>query len=259
MKKAKVLIISLMLMAMVLGFAQAQITGAQVMENVYNRPTGPDIQSTLTMTLTNSRGSTRVREIKQFIKQFGDDEKKIMFFVAPSDVKNTSFMSWSYGDGQSDDMWIYLPALKKTKRISSSSKSDYFMGSDFTYDDLGGRHPSADTHTILREESVNGEECYVVESVSKDSDYLYSKTISWVVKGEWFGMKKEFYDEDGDFLKSLTINEHKQINGYWVIPEMEMYNEQKDHTTLMQLKDIKIGEGIKDSQFTERMMERGIR
>jgi outer membrane lipoprotein-sorting protein len=259
MKKIKVAFLGLLLMALVIGLAQAQITGLTVMENVYNRPTGPDIQSTLTMTLTNSRGSTRVREIKQFIKQFGDDEKKIMFFTAPSDVKNTSFMSWSYADGQTDDMWIYLPALKKTKRISSSSKSDYFMGSDFTYDDLGGRHPSEDSHTILRQETIKGEDCYVVESISLDSDYLYSKTISWVVKGEWFGMKKEFFDEDGEFLKSLTIKEYKKINGYWVIPEMEMYNEQKDHSTLMQLKEIKIGEGIKDSQFTERMMERGIR
>ncbi|MCK5153798.1 MAG: outer membrane lipoprotein-sorting protein [Spirochaetales bacterium] len=259
MKKTKVVIISLMLMVMIIGFAQAQMTGLEVMEEVYNRPTGPDIQSTLTMTLTNSRGSTRVREIKQFIKQFGEDEKKVMFFTAPSDVKNTSFMSWSYGDGQDDDMWIYLPALKKTKRISSSSKSDYFMGSDFTYDDLGERHPSLDTHKILREETVNGEDCYVVESISKDSDYFYARTITWVVKDEWFGMKREFYDEDDEFLKILTINEYKKVNGYWVIPEMEMYNEQKDHTTLMQLDDIKIGDGIKDSQFTERMMERGIR
>jgi len=229
MKKTKVVVIGLLLAVMVIGFAQAQITGLQVMENVYNRPVGPDIQSTLTMTLTNSRGSTRVREIKQFIKEFGDDEKAIMFFVAPADVKNTSFMSWSYGDGRDDDMWIYLPALKKTKRISSDSKSDYFMGSDFNYDDLGDRHPSADTHKILREEKVNGEDCYVVESVSKDSDYFYSKTITWVVKDEWFGMKREFYDEDGEFLKVLTINEYKKINGYRVIPEMEMYNEQKDH------------------------------
>ena len=259
MKKTKVVVIGLLLAVMVIGFAQAQITGLQVMENVYNRPVGPDIQSTLTMTLTNSRGSTRVREIKQFIKEFSDDEKKIMFFVAPADVKNTSFMSWSYGDGRDDDMWIYLPALKKTKRISSDSKSDYFMGSDFTYDDLGDRHPSEDSHRILREETVNGEDCYVVESIPKDSDYFYSKTITWVVKGEWFGMKREFYDEDGEFLKALTINEYKKINGYWVIPEMEMYNEQKDHSTLMELDNIRIGDGIKDSQFTERMMERGIR
>jgi len=259
MKKAKVLVIVSMLALLVTGFASAQITGTQVMENVFNRPTGPDIQSDLTMTLTNSRGSERVRGIKQFSKEYGADEKKIMFFTSPADVKGTSFMSWTYGDGSSDDMWIYLPALRKVKRISSDSKSDYFMGSDFTYDDLGERHPSLDTHRVLREETLNGEDCYVVESVSKDSDYFYSRTISWVVKDEWFGMKKEFYDEDGELLKTLTINDYEQINGFWVIRDMEMYNEQKDHTTRMQLDNVRIGEGISDNQFTERMMARGVR
>ena len=259
MKKTKVIIIALLFTTMIIAFAQAQITGLQVMEHVYNRPTGPDTQSTLTMTLTNSRGSTRVREIRQFLKKFGDDEKKIMFFISPADVKNTSFMTWSYGNGKDDDMWIYLPALRKTKRISSDSKSDYFMGSDFTYDDLGGRHPSEDTHRILREETINGKDCYVVESVPKDSGYFYSRTITWVVKDEWIGMKREFYDDDGELLKVLTIREYEKVHGYWVIKEMEMYNEQKDHSTLMQLSNVRIGEGIKDSQFTERMMERGIR
>ena len=259
MKKAKVLFIVSMITLLVTGFASAQITGTQVMENVYNRPSGPDIQSNLTMTLTNSRGSERVRGIKQFIKEYGEDEKKIMFFTSPADVKDTSFMSWSYGDGRSDDMWIYLPALRKVKRISSDSRSDYFMGSDFTYDDLGERHPSEDTHRLLREETLNGQDCYVVESVPKDSDYFYSRTISWVVKDEWFGMKKEFYDEDGELLKVLTVNNFEKINGYWVIRDMEMYNEQKDHSTRMQLDNVRIGEGISDNQFTERMMTRGAR
>jgi outer membrane lipoprotein-sorting protein len=168
-------------------------------------------------------------------------------------------MTWSYADDKDDDMWIYLPALKKTKRISSDSKSDYFMGSDFTYDDMGDRHPSEDTHVILREETYEGEECYVVESHSIESDYFYSKTITWVIKDEWIGLKKEFYDEDGDFLKVLTVNNYEKINGYWVITNMKMTNEQKDHTTTMELKNVRIDDGINDNQFTERMMQRGIR
>lgn len=259
MKNTKGIILAVLLTMMETAFAQSQITGLEVMENVYNRPTGPDVQSELTMTLTNSRGDTRIREIAQFIKEDGDDEKKIMFFLSPGDVRNTSFMTWSYGGGEDDDMWIYLPALRKTKRISSDSKSDYFMGSDFTYDDLGDRHPSEDTHRILREERVNGADCYVLESIPRDPDYLYSKTLTWVMKGEWIGMKKEFYDEEGELLKILTIHENEKINGYWVIGEMEMHNLQKDHKTLMELNNVRIGEGISDGQFTERMMERGIR
>ncbi len=261
MRKINSLILAAVLLVVTAGFASAQsITGLQVMQNVYNRPTGPDVRSELTMTLINSRGSTRVRTIKQFTKEYGADEKSIMFFTAPADVKNTSFMDWSYGDiNKEDDMWIYLPALKKVKRISSESKSDYFMGSDFTYDDLGDRKPEQDNHKIIKEEKVNGKDCYVVESVPKDPDYMYSKTITWVIKDSWVGAKKEFYDEDGELLKTLTVNKIEKIDGYWVILDMLMDNVQKDHKTSMVLKNVIIGKGIKDSYFTERQMKKGVR
>ncbi len=240
-------------------FAQ-KLTGLEIMQKVYDRPTGNDMEATLTMTLINSQGDKRVRKIKQFIRDFGDVEKKIMFFISPADVKNTSFMNWSYDEeGKDDDQWIYLPALKKIKRISSDSKGDYFMGSDFTYDDLGDRKPSEDTHKILRTEKVNGLDCYVVESVPKDEDYMYSKTITWVVKDRWYGLKKEFYDEDGELLKILTLNKADKIKGYWIIDDVEMNNVQKNHKTRMQLSDIKIDTGIPASKFTQRMMKRGIK
>lgn len=238
----------------------AQMSGQEIMEKVYYRPTGRDVQSELTMTLINSRGDQRERQIKQFVKDFGDEEKKIMFFLSPADVRDTSFMNWSFDqEGRDDDQWIYLPALKRVKRISSDSKSDYFMGSDFTYDDLGDRHPSEDNHRLLREESLNGESCYVVESIPKDPDYMYSKTVSWVVKDKWIGLKREFYDEDGDLLKVLTVKSYDEIGGYWVLLHFEMHDVQKDHTTRMQLENVQIEKGIDDSYFSERMMKRGVR
>ena len=231
----------------------------QIIENVYNRPTGNDQTADLTMTLVNSRDEKRVRKIKQFTKQIGNTEKKIMFFVSPADVHNTSFMNWSYDEeGKDDDQWLYLPALKKVKRISSDSKSDYFMGSDFTYDDLGDRHPDDDRHKLLREEMFEGELCYVVESIPKEEEYMYSKTITWIVKDKWIGKKKEFYDEDGELLKILKIKEVQKIKNYLVISLSEMHNVQNDHKTIMELKNIKIDTGIPDSKFTERMMKRGL-
>jgi hypothetical protein len=102
-------------------FAQ-ELTGLDIMTKVYDRPTGDDMTADLSMILENSRGDQRVRKIKQLIKDFGEMEKKIMFFMAPADIKNTSFMNWSYDDKtKNDDQWIYLPALKKVKRISSIS------------------------------------------------------------------------------------------------------------------------------------------
>ena len=242
------------------GLANAQdLTGLDVIKNVYNRPTGNDMAGNLIMTIENSRGNQRVREIKQFVKSVKSGEKKIMFFLSPADVKNTSFMTWSYDEkGKSDDQWIYLPALKKVKRISSDSKGDYFMGSDFTYDDLGDRHPMDDTHTILREEVVNGEETIVIESVPKDEEYMYSRTVTWVVKDSWIGLKKEFYDEDDELLKILTVEGQKSFGNVIILTKVKMDNVQRNQFTIMEFSDVQIDTGIPNNKFTERMMKRGI-
>jgi len=256
----KRIVIAVVAIAMLSGQLLAgDLTGLQVIESVYNRPTGDDIQGDLMMTLVNSRGDTRVREIKQFVKDFGDEEKKIMFFLSPADVRNTSFMNWSYDDeSKSDDQWIYLPALKRVKRISSDSNSDYFMGSDFTYDDLGDRHPSEDTHKILRMEELEGKSVYVVESVSKDEDYMYSRTVTWVVAGTWVGHQKEYYDEDGDLLKILTVEEQEDHDGIIVLTRTKMTHIQKNQSTVMSFSNIALNKGIEDSKFTERIMRRGL-
>jgi len=234
------------------------MTGRDIVEKSYNRPTGDDQVSNLKMTLINSRGSERVREIKQFTRDDGKVEKSIMFFLAPADVKNTSFMNFSYSDDKADDQWIYLPALRKVKRISSDSKSDYFMGSDFTYDDLGDRKLDEDKHKFLRSEMLVGKDCYVVESVSKDPDYMYSKTITWINKKNFIGVKKEFYDEDGELLKILHIKKYENVSGFDIITHSEMENVQRDHKTKMELSDVEVNIGVSDSKFSQRMMMRGL-
>ncbi len=241
------------------GLQAATPTALEIITSVYDRPTGDDQKSNLTMTLTNSRGKTRVRKIQQNRKDLGDTEKSVMFFTSPADVRNTSFMSWSYDDAdKSDDQWIYLPALKKVKRISSDGKSDYFMGSDFTYDDLGDRHPTADNHKITGEETIDGEACWVIESRPKDPDYMYQRTVVWVVKDTRIGKKKVFYDEDGEMLKTLSVMKVEKINGISVITHSRMKNVQKNHTTDMQLEKVKINTGLNNRLFTERTMKRGI-
>jgi len=257
MKKFTLMLLTLLMIVSML--SAQELTGLQIIQKVYNRPTGEDQTADLTMSLINSRENRRVRKIKQYLKDFGDMEKKIMFFVAPADVYNTSFMNWSYDEvGKDDDQWIYLPALKKVKRISSDSKSDYFMGSDFTYDDLGDRHPSSDSHKLLREETLDGEDCYVVESIPKEEEYMYSKTITWIIKDKWIGKKKDFYDEDEDLLKTLSVNETKKINDIIIITLSKMENIQSEHKTIMKLENVKVNIGVSDLKFTERMMKRGI-
>ncbi|MGM0432819.1 MAG: outer membrane lipoprotein-sorting protein [Spirochaetota bacterium] len=239
--------------------AAADMSGLDVMEKVYNRPSGDQMSAELSMLLTNSRGSTRERTIAQFRMDTDGIEKKIMFFTAPADVRDTSFLNWSYEEGRPDDQWIYLPALRRVKRISSSSSGDSFMGSDFTYDDMGERHPSEDRHSIVGRETIDEWDCYIVESVPKGSDEPYSKTRSWVVDGEWFGLKKEYYDDNGEVYKQLTIDEYEKIDGIWVITDMTMENLEKESSTRIRMNDVEFDAGLRESFFTERQMRKGPR
>ena len=158
------------------------LTGLEVAEKVHNRPDGDTRYCEMSLTLINKNGSKRVRELKSYSKDYGQDRKTIMFFLYPGDVKGTGFLTWDYDQAnKDDDKWLYLPAMKKTRRISgSSSKTDYFMGTDFTYDDMGRRNLDEDTHTLLREEIIDESKCWVLQSVPKKSGDLYTKRISWI-------------------------------------------------------------------------------
>jgi len=238
----------------------SELSGREIMEKVYNRDEGEDRISTLRMVLVNKFGDQRSREIKQFEKNFGPVEKKIMFFLSPRDVRNTSFMNWSYDKERAhdDDQWIHLPALRKVKRISAENRGDYFMGSDFTYDDLGDRGLDDDRHTLLKTEEIKGETCYVVESVPREPNYMYAKTISWVMKDKWIGVKKEFYDSAGKLLKVLSVKKYQEIQGILTILEAQMHNVQTGHKTIMETSDVQYNTGVKDDLFSERMMRRGL-
>lgn len=262
MKSTKILAIFFALTLIFTGISSEvmaeDLNGREVIEKVYEREQGESREAEMNMVLINKHGDKRVRDLKQFNKDFGDAEKKIMFFTAPQDIRGTSFMNWSYEGNKEDDQWIYLPALGKIKRISSDSKSDYFMGSDFTYDDLGERNIEADNHKLLKTDTLDGEEVYVIESIPKDEDYMYSKTITWVIKDKWIGLKKEFYDQDGDHLKTLKVKEYKKIDGVITVTESEMHNVQKDHRTQLKLDEVKYNSGIDENTFSERQMKMGI-
>ena len=239
--------------------AMADPTGAAVMQAVYDRPQGDDTSGLLTMALVDSKGRERVRSIKQVSASFGAVDKKLMVFQSPADVRGTSFMNWSYEEeGKGDDQLIYLPAIKRVKRISSEGRGDAFMGSDFSYDDLGARRPSADEHTLTGSEAVDGEACWVVVSVPKDASDLYSKTITWVSKEKNVGLKREYYDKRGALLKTLRVSSVSDISGVWVITRTEMRNAQKGTATRMEFSDVRINAGVAEGTFSESAMTRGL-
>ena len=230
----------------------------EIAYKVYNRIAPTDGESDMTMTLISKKGSERVRNIHQYFIDLGEIEKQIMFFSAPADVKNTSFMNWSYDDPtKDDDQWLYLPALKKVKRIASTNKDNEFMGSDFTYADMEKRSPERDSHKFIKNDTYNGEEVWVVEATPKEEEQ-YSKKVAWISKEKHIPLKIDFYDEDGELLKTLTIKGVEKIGNYWVIVKQEMKNSQKDQKTVIVLTNVRVDKGLSESKFTQREMERGL-
>ena len=239
--------------------AEAQPTGREIMLKADERPDGDTRQSVMTMELVNKRGSKRVRTMQSYALDQGKDTRSIMFFQKPADVKGTGFLTWNYNDeGQDDDRWLYLPAMKKTRRISgSSAKKEYFMGSDFTYDDMGNRSVDADTHVLINEESVDGIPCYVVESTPKESDGLYSRKVAWIRKDNYIAQKVLFYDKMGTLMKELHVEELELIDGIWTATRMHMQNHQRNHRTVISIDEIEYDVPLESSLFTVNALEKG--
>ena len=257
--KAKSIIEGLVLLIATTSMYASPITGEQIMQKVYDRDTGNNMQANLKMEIMNSRGQVRERDIIQVSQEDQDGkEKKLMFFLSPADVKDTGFLSISYPDDRDDDQWIYLPALQRVKRIAAKNQNDSFMGSDFTYDDMGTRNPNKDVHTLLGTRMVNGQECYIVESIPKVSNKEFDKTVTCIVKDEWYGLNKEYHYK-GEIIRELTINSLESIDGIYVITDMVMKNHDKDTQTRITMHEVSFDNNLDSTIFTDRQLKMGPR
>ena len=230
------------------GQAADEITGREVAENVDTAPTPDDGTNGMTMTLVNDQGKTLERSL-QVWKQ--GREKSAMVFLGPDDVRGTGFLTIDRENQDTDDMWLYLPDLSMTKRIDSDQKHQSFMGSDFTYDDMGDREIDDYTWTLVREEIYEGHHVYVVEAQAKDpQDEGYSKLVSWVRDDVWKNVKTEYYDLNGELEKIQTNSNIEEIGGYWTITHLEMENVQTNHKTVLDFTDVRVNVGVPDAVFT---------
>jgi hypothetical protein len=237
-------------------------TGREIAQKVKDRPDGDTRSSEMTMKLINKRGSMRERKVISYSMDVGNnkkDRKTLMFFQYPGDVKGTGFLTWDYDEiGKDDDKWLYLPAMKKTRRISgSSAKKDYFMGTDFTYDDMGKRNVDEDDHKLLREETVDGHKCWVLESTSKDSRDIYSKKISWIRQDCLIAMKVEYYDKLGKLHRELEMSDITKVDGFWLAKKMHMTNVQTNHQTIILIENSKYNIPVDANVFTVAKLEKG--
>jgi hypothetical protein len=260
MKKGFWLMAMLMLMSGTVVCAEpARLNGRDIMTMVHDRPDGDTDKQLLTVTLVNKGGSKRVRSMWNYRKDYGKDKKKIFYFEKPADVKGVTFLTWQYDDpDREDDRWLYMPALKKARRISGSSKNEYFMGTDFTYDDLGGRSVDEENHTLVKEETVEGHPCWVVQTVHKDPKDIYGKRISWIRQDCLIPVKVDYYDRNQKLLKFMIKSEIVQKEGFWTAMRTEMKNVQEKHDSLMEVLSIQYNVELKDSFFTVSTLERGV-
>lgn len=234
-----------------------EFSGREIMTLVYDRADGEDRTATITMTLVNRRGSQRVRTVQSFSKDYGPDRKSVMVFQEPADVRGTAYLAWDYEDaGREDDKWLYIPSIRKARRISGASRNEYFMGTDFTYDDMGRRAVDEDTHTLLGEETVLEHPCWKIESIPVDKDDLYTRKVFWVSQRAHLVMQGEYYDRDG-LIKTYKALDVREQDGFWTLMRSEMDNVSREHKTVMESAEVRYDSGLEDSLFQVSTIERG--
>lgn len=222
-----------------------------------------DQKNTVTLRLIDKGGAERKIVANRFWKNYNEegdfDSKTILFTEFPPDARGTAFLIWDYStQDKPDDLWIYLPALKTTRRVGARDQNDAFMGSDLTFADMGQRRLDEDTHTFVHEEVFSGEPAYVVESVPKEKDSIYSKKISWISKKDLTVLKIDYYDRNDRPLKRQVI-EWQTLGGVFVWRRSEIRNEQTSHRTVLEVSDLKVNIGLSDSNFTERVLKTGLK
>lgn len=254
-------ILAVAIVAVFMTVATAQ-TGRDIAQKVKDRPDGDTRQSELSMKLINKRGAVRERRLVSYSIDVGEekrDRKSIMFFEYPGDVKGTGFLTWDYDEpGKDDDKWLYLPAMKKTRRISgSSARQDYFMGSDFTYDDMGSRSVDEDTHELLGEEIIDGYKCWKLESVPKDKRDIFSRKIALIRQDCLIPVRVEYCDKLGRLHRRLEMSDIARVDGFWVARKMHMSNVQTGHQTILEIKNPKYNIPVEEAKFNVTVLEKG--
>ncbi len=183
-------------------------------------------RSEMEMILVNAYGDETTRKMTSIIYEMKNDgDKSKIEFLWPADVKGTRMLTWSHKTDD-DDQWLYLPAIKRVKRISSRNKSGSFMGSEFSYEDLASQEVEKFTHKHLREEKVDGRDCWANERIPTDPRSGYSRQVVWIDKGYMNAVKIEYYDRKGELLKTGTFSDYEKIDGFWRAARIDMVNHQ---------------------------------
>jgi len=265
MKKTNTIITAALFTTLMIPFAaRAEITGREIQERSIQATRLAGSEAVSVMRIIDGKGRVRERKIAQVSKLYdeGRTEKKLIRFLAPSDVKGTGFLTFDYRDKE-DDKWLYMPALRKTRRIVSSENAKSFMGSEFSYADITPPTVEDFTYKILGEEEMEGVTCWKIEMVPVDEDVAdengYSKRIVFIGKDDFVLRRALYFDLDGELHKQLSvlkIRELDTVNHRYRLLHMVMENKQNGRQSILKTEQIQFNPDVKDEYFTQRYLVR---
>jgi uncharacterized protein len=238
-----------------------------IMRAVDARHEGETQRSRIRFELTDRRGKTRTQETVALRKYYGRDKRQVLFFLEPSNVRNTAFLTYDYADpARDDDQWLYLPALRKSRRISASNRGDYFLGTDLTYEDLKrqGKVSLEDwTFEQAGTEEVDGRLTVVIEgdpvSPAVAEELGYGRARWHVDTGNQTIVKIENWDIQGNRLKTATFSDIRQVKGIWTTHGIRVENHKTGHRTHLSISDVDYDVELDDGIFEEAALRRGFR
>ena len=232
--------------------------GLRIMTEVDVRDTGwIDYTVDLTMILSNARGETSERQIRVKSKETeGDGDRTLLIFDTPPDVRGTGLLTHTHFSGE-DDQWLYLPALKRIKRIASKNKSGPFVGSEFAYEDLTSQEVSKYSYKHLNDETIDGKEHFVVERYPLDKNSGYTRQIAWIDKEHYRFKRIEFFDRKNKHLKTLSFYQYGLYeNRFWRAASMIMENHVSKKSTQLAWNNFQFGRGVRDQDFNKNALKR---
>lgn len=244
--------------------AQENLTAEKIVDRSFKATKLAGSEALSTMTIIDNKGRERIRKIASVTKLYdnGETEKRLIRFLSPADVKGTGLLTFDY-ERKDDDMWLFMPALRKTRRIVSSEKAKNFMGSEFSYADMTPPTIEDFTYTLHGEEEVEGTLCWVIEMLPVDDDIAdengFSRRIISVAKEDFVIRRAIYYDLDGELHKELLVKEVKEIdpdNHRYRPMHMIMVNKQNGRKSILKIDEIQFNPGEKDEYFTTRYLER---
>ena len=245
--------------SLIAGFVCAQETALSIVDKSRNRIKADTVSTRSKMILTAKNGTVTERVMDQYSKKDSRlNNRAVIIFQEPASVKGTRFLTLE-NPGKDNDQWIFLPGLGKVRRIAASEGSGSFVGTDFSYDDISSaeRKADLDNHRILREEKFKDKDCYVIESVPKDTGYQYSKMIQWIDKDNFVTHKVELYDKKGNQVKLLEILELREVQGRLAIMVTKMTTLAAGTSTSLNVAALKYDDPIPEGVFTTNYLETG--